>query len=246
MKTNNLLRFVVVFFFCQCATIISVLSQDQGLARPISFGIKLGTSSSGFSRDQQVFSDKKLGLACGVFAEYKFMGFLGFEVGANYVQEGAAHVSPKLVYPVSLLNQNTLTTKQSSDITLHTLQVPLILNIRPNVMSEKLSPRISIGYSFDFILNAISKDNVEVASSPYNILLSDRQKENVSPSFSNFNMGPVLGLGMDFKSDKHTFLIDVRYKIGISEINNMGGLTTINGERPFSVNTLTVTFGIIY
>jgi hypothetical protein len=124
--------------------------------------------------------------------------------------------------------------------------VPLILNIRPNVMSEKLSPRISIGYSFDFILNAISKDNVEVASSPYNILLSDRQKENVSPSFSNFNMGPVLGLGMDFKSDKHTFLIDVRYKIGISEINNMGGLTTINGERPFSVNTLTVTFGIIY
>jgi hypothetical protein len=244
MKTNNLLRLVVVFSFCQIATIFSVLSQD--LAKPISFGIKVGASSSGFTRDRQVFSDKKLGLACGIFAEYKLMGFLGVEVSANYVQEGGAHVSPKLVYPVSLLNVNQLVTKQSSDVLLHTLQVPLILNIRPSVMSENLCPRISVGYSFDFILNATSKDNVMMTSSPNNILISDRHKENVTSSFSAMNMGPILGLGLDFKSDKHIYLLDVKYKIGMSEINNLGSLTTTNGERPFSISTLTITIGIVY
>jgi hypothetical protein len=227
----------------QITTAFTVLSQD--LAKPISYGIKLGVSSSGFSRHCQTFSDKRLGCAGGVFAEYKLMGFLGVEVGANYVQEGASQVSPKLVYPVSVLNANTLTIKESSDITLHTLQIPLILNFRPSIMGETLSPRISLGYSFDFILNAQSKDNIIVASTPYNILVDDRNKSDVTSRFSTFNMGPILGLGLDFKSDKHTYQIDVRYKLGMNEVSNMGGLTTTNGERPFSVNTLTITVGII-
>jgi hypothetical protein len=245
MKKNNLIRFVVVASCFLFATTFTVLAQED-VSKPISFGLKLGVSSSGFSHYQQTFSNKKLGIAAGVFAEYRLMGYLGVEVDANYVQEGASQISPKLVYPVAVLNANTLVTKESSNITLHTLQVPIILNIRPSVMAENFSPRICLGYSFDFILNAQSKDTKVVTSSPYNIMVSDRDQKNVTPVFSGFNMGPILGLGLDLKSDKHTYQIDVRYKIGMNDMSNLGGLNTINGERQFSINTLTITVGMIF
>jgi hypothetical protein len=255
MKKKNLLQFVVFLCICQLATIFSV--RAQGVDKPLSFGIKAGLSNSLFTNYQQKAVDNKLGFAVGATAEFKLSNLLGVEINLNYVQEGADKASPYLIYTKEYLNSFNENSYggmyeyiNESDITLHTIQVPVLFNIRPPVKGDVV-PRLILGYSFDFILNATTKDEITFYSydnttNSYSYFpITKRNKANVTSSFKTFNMGPVLGLGLDFKSDKLTYLIDARYKIGLNDINNLGELK-INGSESFSVNTFTITFGIAF
>jgi hypothetical protein len=255
MKKNNLLQFVVLLCVFQITTISSSLS--QGVDKPLSFGVRAGLSNSLFTNYQQRAGYNKWGFAGGAFAEYKLMDLVGVEINLNYVQEGADKATPNLIYTREFLNSYSETSYggmvayiQSSDITLHTLQVPILFNIRPPVKGD-VTPRLILGYSFDFILNATTKDEIMFYSTdnPYSgytyYPITKRNKANVTSSFKTLNMGPVVGLGLDFKSDKFTYLIDARYKIGVNNINNLGELK-INGNRSFSANTFTVTLGIAF
>ncbi len=211
--------------------------------KQFSFGIKAGGVFSGFTNHQDVFTGMRGGMTIGAFAEFKPISFLGVSIEANYVQEGAFHANPYLIYPAASVNYTTSIYKTSSDIRLHTLQIPLLVNIRAPKISGAVSPKLILGYSFDFILNATSNDMYMISGNP-DIPLSSRGTENVSSSFQKWNMGPVLGVGFDFASDKLTYMLEARYKIGVRDINNMGGLNSLNSQYDFSVNTFTVTFGI--
>lgn len=220
-------------------------AQDNSVSagKQFSFGIKVGGVFSGFTNHQDVFTGMRGGMTIGAFAEFKPISFLGVSIEANYVQEGAFHANPYLIYPAASINYTTSIYKTSSDIRLHTLQIPLLVNIRAPKISGAVSPKLILGYSFDFILNATSNDMYMISGNP-DIPLSSRGTENVSSSFQKWNMGPVLGVGFDFASDKLTYMLEARYKIGVRDINNMGGLNSLNSQYDFSVNTFTVTFGI--
>jgi hypothetical protein len=69
-------------------TALSIRAQAQ-TDKPVSFGIKLGTNSSGFTHNYEIFSGKKLGVACGAFVEAKPNKMLGVALELNYLQQGA-------------------------------------------------------------------------------------------------------------------------------------------------------------
>jgi hypothetical protein len=51
-------------------------------------------------------------------------------------------------------------------------------------------------------------------------------------------MGPVAGVGINFPGNKFNYSFDVRYKVGLRDINHPAGPNYINGQYNFSVNTL--------
>jgi hypothetical protein len=115
--------------------------------------------------------------------------------------------------------------------------------LRAPKISGNVVPKLILGYSFDFLLNAVSRDMYMISSSS-DIPLESRGTENVTSSFQQWNMGPVAGIGVDFNGDKLTYTFEARYKVGLKDINSLGGLNSINSQYDFSVNTLSVTVGI--
>ena len=180
----------------------------------------------------------KSGFSGGLFIEIKPAPFLGISLDADYVMEGAFHVDPLLIYTASSVSYpGGLVYKYASDITLHNIHVPLLINIRP-ITTIGVSPTISLGYSFDYLLTANSRDLIMASGTTSPIPVNERTFSNVSNSFEKWNMGPVAGVGINFPGNKFSVSFDVRYKVGLRNISNQAGLNTINGQYNFSVNTL--------
>lgn len=230
MKKNSLILVVLMIMLSR----ITLIAQDN--SSQFSFGVHLGSSYSGFTHNHEVFSLMKSGLATGLFAEFKPFPFLGFSAGADYLMEGAFHVSPYLIYPAAAITYSGgLINKDASDITLHEISLPLLVNLRP-IAGTGISPTLSLGYSFDFILGAKSRDMI-ITSGTSVVPVEKRSYENVSASFEKWNMGPVAGVGVNFPGLKLNYALEIRYKVGLRDINNLAGLNTINGQYDFSVNT---------
>lgn len=241
MKKRKIASILILLLLSSSLLLRAQESSSSG--KPISFGIRAGGVFSGFTNHQEIFTSMRTGLAAGAFAEYRFIPLVGISVEANYVQEGAFHANPFLIYPASSVNYTNSIYKTSSDIRLHTVQLPVLVNLRAPGISGNVAPKLILGYSFDFILKAQSKDMYMISSST-DMPLETRSNETVSSSFKDFNMGPIVGLGVDFNGDKFTYMLEARYKIGIKDINNLGNLNSFNSQYDFSVNTLTVTLGI--
>jgi hypothetical protein len=235
MKGRNVCVVVLILLFSGSL----LFAQDS---KPV-FGIRAGGSFSGFTNHQDVFTGMRSGFFAGGFFEFKAASFLGIALEANYVQEGAFHANPFLIYSASSVNYTTNIYKTTSDVRIHTLQVPLLFNIRAPKINGSVTPKLILGYSFDYIIKAVSNDMYMISAQP-DLPLSKRGTENVSSSFQSWYMAPVCGVGIDFPGEKVTYMLEARYSIGLRNINNLGGLNTLNSQYDFSVNTFAITLGI--
>jgi hypothetical protein len=246
MKDRKIIS-IMILFLLSCGLVLQAQENAGSSGKPISFGIRAGGVFSGFTNHQEIFTSLRSGVNAGVFAEIKPVPFFGVSAEVNYVQEGAFHANPFLIYPASSVNYTTDIYKTSSDIRLHTLQIPLLLNVRAPKISGAVVPKLIVGCSFDFILKATAQNMYMTSGSTSgnpDIPLNNRGKDNVSSSFKSSNIGAVCGFGFDFAGDKVTYMLEARYKIGLKDINGLGGLNTLNSQYDFSVNTFSVTLGI--
>jgi hypothetical protein len=231
MKKNQLIFVFLLIILSE----INLTAQEN--VSKFSYGLHLGSSFSGFTHNQEVFSKLKSGFSGGLFVEFKPAASIGISMDADYLMEGAFHVDPLLIYtPSSVSYPGGLVYKYASDITLHNIHIPLLINIKPIPIG--VSPTISLGYSFDFFLSAKSRDMIMATGTSSPIPVNERTLENVSNSFEKWNMGPIAGVGINFPGAKYNISFDLRYKVGLRNINYHAGLNTINGQYNFSVNTL--------
>jgi hypothetical protein len=236
MKSNlyNDMRKFLLFLFILTVIIFPLRAQSD--SSRISIGAQGGGALSGFSHYRQFFTEKKAGATIGAFAEYKVFDFLGVSLELNYTMQGAANASPRLIY--SMTPFGSYTWKYGSDITLHTLQIPVLLNFRP-LSDGGIVPKLAIGYTTDIFIRATSRDQIYSIGSMW-LPLEHRNTENVTESFKKMNHGPVIGFGLDFMNTRPRCSIEARYQVGMREINNLGGLNTINEESDFSSSTFLI------
>jgi hypothetical protein len=231
MKKSKLLLVFLLILLCRFN------STAQESASQFSYGLHLGSSFSGFTNNYEVFSLIKTGFTGGLFVEYKPAPVIGISLDVAYLMEGAFHVDPLLIYPQSSISYpGGSVYRYASDITLYNLHAPLMINFRP--VKTGVSPTISLGYFFDYMLGAHSQDMIMASGTTSQIPVSERSSTNVSTSFEKWNMGPIAGVGITFPAEKYNISFDVRYKVGTWNINTQGGSTVQNGLYNFSVNTL--------
>lgn len=206
-----------------------------------SFGGRIGGTFSTITSDYKSISPRKFSFMGGLYAQYRILSFLSIQAEALYVREGGNFMNSNYIYHVSSRNTE-YTSKLNSHLTLHTLEAPVLLRFNiPN--SKIIEPNIIIGPSFDFILNATSHDLIFLQQSK--MILQDRTRENVSSSIEYYNIGAVFGGGFAFKSGKLTYSVDLRYKIGLKNINNLATLNVNNSAKTdFSFNTIFLTASV--
>jgi hypothetical protein len=246
MKKNNLIK-VVLFLTIIISTVLPIVAQNSD--KPLTFGAKLGIASSGFTQNQGVFTLTKLGFAGGVSCEYKPIKLVGISLELNYVQQGAFHIGPTYIYPPSDITIYNVT-KYESDVTLHTINLPLLVNFSP-ITEGNIFPKISLGFALDYIFYASSSNLLYLynPSSNFYVTLPEQSVDNVTSSFKSFNYGPVAGLGLDFKTNLLTYSIGVRYSMGLRDINNLASLNNVTSNSyrfPFSYNSLNVLIGVSF
>jgi hypothetical protein len=205
-----------------------------------SYGFKIGGAISNFSQNIQ---RAKNGIAVGGFVEYQMMPYLGIELDVLYQQEGANQVDPGMIYHASSISIDNVT-KVNSNVTLNTLHVPLLLSINAPDLGN-VCPKILLGGSFDYYLSAITKDLYH--DDVNNLILADRQKEDVTSSFASTNYCAIGGIGIDFYGNNLKYGIEVRYKMGLKTINNLATYNIGNFyKEDFSSNSFQVLFTVSF
>jgi hypothetical protein len=242
MKRKNLLKIALSLIFVVFALVNTQAQQDD---KPLTYGFRIGTNSSGFTQNYEVFTQSKLGFTGGGFIEYQPIKMAGISIEVNYSQQGAYHFDPNYIYTPAELSDGT--NKIYSDIKLQTIEVPLLFNFRP-LTEGNITPVFSLGFAFDYILSASSNNWVSITdANNFTYTLPTTNKEDVSSRFQSYNYGPVGGLGIDFIEKQIKYSIGVRYSIGLNDIDNSAYLNNVTSNYyrfHYSSNTLSVLIGI--
>ncbi len=206
-----------------------------------SFGGRVGGTFSTITSDYKSISPRKFSFMGGLYAQYRLLNFFSIQAEVLYVREGSNFMNSSYFYYTGSRNTE-YTSILNSHLTLHTLETPVLL--RFNIPNHKIiEPNIILGPSFDFILNATSHDLIRLQQS--NMILQNRTMENVSSSIEYYNISAVFGGGFAFKSGNLTYSVDLRYKIGMKNINNLATLNVNNTSRTnFSFNTIFLTAAV--
>ena len=243
LKRLGLLASALVFLFFMNSNAIG----QGGGAGALQFGAKMGVTSSTLSNAHQnmLYSENKLGFVGGGFVSYQILDFVGTSVELLYAQEGASHTNPSFFYYPDALGSGE-TEKANTNLTMHNLEIPVLLNFYVPGFTGDTEPRFYVGGSFDIILKSIAKDQVYIYEA--DAFLSNRQREDVSEAIEWNNFGLIIGTGLNFNGGDIGMTLDVRYKIGMSNISN---LATLNYQEynygytdAFSTNCLMVMVGI--
>ena len=208
----------------------------------IDYGLHFGPAFSGLTHNREIISGYKTGLTAGLYCEYHIYPFAGVSLEANYTSIGGSGINPDLIYPEAILAyRSSSVVKSYSDLTIRTLEIPILVNIRP--VRGNITPVVSLGYSLDCFLRVISND-LETTNGLYNIPLSYRSNEDVTSYFNRFNQSLVCGAGIEFPVSKLNCSLQVRYKAGLMNISGLSGLNNINHQNDFSVNTFVVMLSV--
>lgn len=242
-KINAVLILIFLFF---TIPIVKAQQSSSGGSGGISinYGIKAGLVSSSFASDFQKLEsmESRTSFSAGLFADIKFTNFLGISIEGLYVQEGTMRMNPDYIYYESRISPegSALTIDRvNSNIVMHNFEVPLLINLY--LGDSKYNPRIFIGGSFDYIYSVYAKNLISYSEGTESYILSDRTFDVVSSSFTEYNIGAIIGAGISY----NLFSVDIRYKFGTMPINNLATFNYRNSyKEDFSTNVLMVSLGL--
>jgi len=227
MNTRKILVLVVFLF----AGIFSknVFSQEK----MISGGLKVGWTYSYFANyiDYDEFSKFQHGITAGGFFMFKPSQNFYASIECLYTQQGANNIEPTAIY---LNNSPALTNLTNLDIRMHTLEVPILLRPRVELM-RGIGIYAIAGASF--VYNLQTDARLVRKNTLGNGISYSESYDNVTSKLKSYEIAPQFGVG--FNLDELLFLsLEVKYKLGVQDLNN----STIGND--FSNNVILVTLGI--
>ncbi|WP_026260912.1 porin family protein [Spirosoma luteum] len=194
-------------------SVLTVCSLSASYAQQrFSAGPRVGLNMSTFGRDAQGYMLRP-GVTAGAFLMYSSLNHFGISGDVLYSQMGGK------------FSQNNESYKQR----INYLEIPVALRYFLT-LSGNFRPNLFFGPSLGIKLNAKRTDNVKqsVASPDF----------NNSAQFNDLDLGLIAGFQLNFKglAERQHFLIDARYRYGLSDI-------TIDPNQNINNSTITLTLG---
>jgi len=211
MFRANSLRFTLFSFLL----VTSCLSSSFGQQR-FSAGPRVGLNLSTFGMDAKDYTLRP-GVTAGAFLMYSSLNHFGISGDVLYSQMGAKYSLP--------VNNQANSFKQR----INYLEVPIALRYFLT-LSGNFRPNVFFGPSFGFKLNAKQTDRIANGINQPNF--------DNSAEFRSMDLGLIAGFQLNFKglAERQRFLIDARYRYGLSDI-------TLNNNQSVNNSTITLTLG---
>ncbi|GAB2774480.1 hypothetical protein GCM10027275_16900 [Rhabdobacter roseus] len=166
----------------------------------VSIGPMVGVSIANL-RGDVANTDWKPGLTVGGFYNYSSQSGFGFTGQLLYTQMGA-HINNK-----------------TNQVNLNYLQVPLFATFYFGRLGSSLRPKIFLGPTANFLLNAKDKDG--------NNINGDSNNRN----YRTFDLGLAAGAGLNYQMQNKIWLnLDVRYGLGLLDITRTDATTIMNNN----------------
>lgn len=147
---------------------------------------------------ENISTDPKTGFTAGVFGRFGLKDNLGLRAELSYVQKGAKTTS-EIFDPVE--GQRSI--DRTDDLPYLELMVPLDLTLRIN--NEKVRPHLLAGPSFALALSC----TVEATNT---------EPRDCTNEFKDYDVGLLLGAGVEYGSGPGAFVAELRYDIGFVDI----------------------------
>lgn len=208
---------------------------DSGSSSKISYGGAFGFTSTAFTNyEDTMFSDFGCGISIGAFGRYQIndMFFVSGELA--YINRKTKNINQSIIFDTgSPLFSSEYIAETNTNIILHNVEGAIKINAYLPTGDRNFMPRVFIGSALGYIIkaNAITERTFNY---DYQSTLT---KSDVTERFSNLDCSFIFGCGTDINMDIFDLTIDLDYKFGLSNINNVSGFV------PFSSNTLELVIG---
>ncbi|WP_460937577.1 porin family protein [Spirosoma humi] len=211
MFRANSLRFILFSFILVTSCLSGSFAQQRFSAGP-----RVGLNLSTFGMDAKDYTLRP-GVTAGAFLMYSSLNHFGISGDVLYSQMGAKYADPA--------NSQANTFKQR----INYLEVPIALRYFLT-LSGNFRPNVFFGPSFGFKLNAKRTNYIAQG-------IAQPDFDN-SSEFRSMDLGLIAGFQLNFKGlgERQRFLIDARYRYGLSDI-------TLNNNQNVNNSTITLTLG---
>lgn len=209
MKTKNSIMLAIA----------SLMLISTSAFAQINFGLRSGLAATTFSDQGNLYQDNKVTFSYtgGVFATIPVIKSFSIQPELNYVRKGRSNETTEL------------NTTVKTDFLLHYLQVPVLFQYRNDQLMNKSGSVFYIngGPYAAFVLNTQTRVSDNNESSTL-VPVSDSK---------NTDWGATLGIGFQTPLFKKDICFDLRYDIGMSEIQQQ--------PTEYRSKALSLTVGIV-
>ena len=220
MKKTLLLLFIVVSF----GSLKAQESTESSSAGGIFIGAKAGYGISNYEsiiKDEKNFAKMTFkNLSYGILVGYKLSGPISFQLEGNFAQYGARNIIPTYIYsPQSpiLADYGTNSTVHRVDMDLFNVDVPLTVKL--SLKEGTFSPYIYGGVNYG--INIIGRASI-IREITYNDVVEYRKStDDITARIIQSEFAPIIGFGIKMEMVKVSFIGDIRYKYGITNLSNV-------------------------
>lgn len=198
------------------ASLILILLAGQALAGPLGKGIKAGISYSKVTNDNVGDSGHKAGVAAGISISYNLLPGISLQPELLYVQQGGR-------WDINILDGGSIVGNGELTWNLNYLQVPVLARVSLPVVGAFL-PTLIAGPALS--IKTASTYEIEEGGS----LVSSGDVEDLASS----DLSLIVGAGFKVGAGPAGFVVDVRYNLGRTNLNDTDTDVTIN-NRGFQV-----------
>jgi hypothetical protein len=229
------IRAIATAVFAVVLTSGAAFAQEDGSAESSSesklmigfkSGINLSDIRTGSDTDyfDETSTGKNFGPQIHAFVRYDFTKWVGAELELGWTQ-----------------NSFNIETGRTNTFRTNNFQANALMNVRIPAISV-YHPRFFFGPSYNY--NAYSYQRMTGASEygPYNI----DQTVEVTNLFNGSDFGVIVGAGLQFDLKFANLLLDARYRHGITQLRNTGGISTNALALPnsFRMSDFAITAGL--
>ena len=205
----------------------------------IGYGVKLGMTSSGFYQKnltRKPHTADIAGLTVGAYADYGVLSFIDISAELLYLQQGGSRTE---IINSWADNSPVVTTAYTR---LHNLEANLLVKLSLPRATKPLKPHLLLGPGVGYNITAVQQQDITYDYGGYR--LTGSGSEDVRADFISLQYGLYAGLGADIDMGSQQLSIDLRYRYGLSPINNgYNPFNELANVNDFSSNSWMVTIG---
>ncbi|WP_461126705.1 porin family protein [Spirosoma aerophilum] len=211
MFRANSLRISFLSFLLLTGCLSASLAQQRFSAGP-----RVGLNLSTFGMDARDYTLRP-GVTAGAFLMYSSLNHFGISGDILYSQMGAKYSQPNSAQVNSFKQR------------INYLEIPLALRYFLT-LNGNFRPNVFFGPSLGFKLNAKQTDRITNGVNQVDV--------DNSNAYRAMDLGLIAGFQLNFKGlgERQRFLIDARYRYGLSDI-------TLNDGQNINNSTITLTLG---
>lgn len=183
---------------------------------------------------QNGFYDMKQGYSAGFLFNYQIIDLISVSTEPSYKQKGAKNIDLLLLYSENspFMDRNYINT----DLVLKTIEIPGFVNIYFPFSGNTFRTKILLGLSFDYILKAEIFNTTEKVVDESVIEIYDNS--TITERIKQYDIGAIGGIGADLDLNLFVLSVDLRYRYGFSNINNV-----VNNDE-FGISSISINFGV--